>query len=128
MLPPVPYTYQATVVRVIDGDTVVLDVDLGFGVWMRAQSYRLVGCNAIEKNQPGGQEAKANLTGLLPAGVRLVLSTVKDDKYGGRYDAHLNVDGVGDLVAHLIVEGWAAPWNGAGRRPVPAWPRPGQKT
>lgn len=29
------YTYQAVLVRVIDGDTVVLDVDFGFDTWIR---------------------------------------------------------------------------------------------
>lgn len=123
MLPDPPYTYSAFVVRVIDGDTVVLDVDLGFGIWLRNQSFRLTGCNAIERSKPGGKEAKANLIALLPAGTAVLLRSIQDDKYGGRYDARLSFGAVADLASFLIEQGWAAPWDGTGKSPVPAWPR-----
>jgi hypothetical protein len=97
MLPDPPYTYSASVVRVIDGDTVVLDVDLGFGIWLRSQSFRLTGCNAIERSKPGGKEAKANLIELLPVGTAVLLRSIADDKYGGRYDARLSFGAVADL-------------------------------
>jgi len=46
--PEVSYTYAAELVRVIDGDTVELDVDLGFGHWLRGQIMRLHGINTPE--------------------------------------------------------------------------------
>lgn len=123
MLPEPPYTYSATVIRVIDGDTVVLDVDLGFGIWLRDQSFRLTGCNAIERSRPGGKETKAYVAGLLPAGTAVLLRSIKDDKYGGRYDARIAFGAIPDLADFLIERGWAAPWDGTGKAPVPAWPR-----
>lgn len=42
------YTYKCKVVRVIDGDTVVLDIDLGLFVTIR-RSARLLGYDAPEK-------------------------------------------------------------------------------
>ena len=42
------YTYKANIVRVIDGDTVVADIDLGFDVWLRKEHLRLVGIDAPE--------------------------------------------------------------------------------
>ena len=42
------YTYKASVTRVVDGDTVIVDIDLGFGVWLREQSVRLAKINAPE--------------------------------------------------------------------------------
>lgn len=119
-----PYTYSAVVVRVIDGDTVVCDVDLGFGIWLRDQSYRLDGCNAIERYEPGGREATANLRLLLPVGSHVLLSSVRNDKYGGRYDARIRTAQIGDLTEYLIDQGWAVPYAGVGPLPVPVWPRP----
>lgn len=51
------WTYRASLIRVSDGDTVRLLVDLGFLV--RAQvDVRLLNVWAPEMNQPGGQEAR----------------------------------------------------------------------
>lgn len=127
MLSP-PYTYEAMIVRVTDGDTVVADVSLGFGLWMRdskrqPMSFRLAGCNAIEKAKPGGKEARDHLAALLPPGKRVLLQSIQSDKYGGRYDARLTVEGIGDLVDYLIAQGWVAAWDGTGPQPVPPWPR-----
>ena len=36
------YKYHCSLVRVIDGDTVVLNVDLGFGIWKK-DTFRLYG-------------------------------------------------------------------------------------
>ena len=33
------FEYKCKLVRVIDGDTVDIDIDLGFGVWLRTVSY-----------------------------------------------------------------------------------------
>jgi endonuclease YncB( thermonuclease family) len=77
------YEYKATVVRVIDGDTVLLDLDLGFYMIAR-MSCRLAGLNSIELSQPGGSAAKTHLASLLPAGAALAVTSVKADKYAGR--------------------------------------------
>ena len=37
------YEYKCKMVKVVDGDTVDVDIDLGFGVWMRDQRIRLYG-------------------------------------------------------------------------------------
>lgn len=120
-----PYTYESVVVRVVDGDTFVLNVDLGFGVWLREQTFRLAGCNARELDEDGGPEVQAYLALLLRAGTKVLLRSVKVDKWGGRYDALIELPGIGDLTEYLILKGWVARWNGRGLKPVPAWPRPG---
>jgi micrococcal nuclease len=119
------YQYRAAVVRVVDGDTLILDVDLGFHVWLRGQSFRLLGCNARELHDPGGVEARDNLRNLfdLPAFRDVTLRTVKVDKFGGRFDATIMLTGGTDLVGMLIADGWAVAWDGTGERPVPSWPR-----
>jgi endonuclease YncB( thermonuclease family) len=127
--PQPAYSYAAVVVRVVDGDTVVFDVDLGFGLWMRStkqhpMSFRLAGCNARELGKPGGKDARDNLMRLLPVGTWVLIRSVVADKYGGRYDVRVHVPGIGDLTEYLILTGWAVPWDGNGIQPVPAWPIP----
>ncbi len=117
------FEYQARVNRVVDGDTVIMDVDLGFGVWLHAQSFRLLGCNARETSEEGGIEAGAHLATVLPVGTLVVLTSVKNDKYGGRYDALVELPSGQDLATLLVETGWAASWTGAGKKPVPHWPR-----
>jgi len=38
-----PYEYHAKVINVVDGDTIVVDIDLGFNVVLSNQSVRLLG-------------------------------------------------------------------------------------
>lgn len=120
-----PYAYEAVAVRVVDGDTYVLNVDLGFGIWLREQTFRLAGCNARELTEDGGPEVRDYLALLLRPGTRVILRSIKVDKWGGRYDALIELPGIGDLTEYLILKGWVARWNGRGEKPVPKWPRPG---
>jgi micrococcal nuclease len=120
----VSYRYQAKVVRVIDGDTVILDVDLGFGIWVHDTPFRLLGINAREKSDEGGPQARMNLMTVLPVNTPVTLNSVKPDKFGGRYDAVVTLPDGSDLSASLIKTGWAAPWDGKGPKPIPPWPRP----
>ena len=120
----VPYTYRATVLEVHDGDTIKADLDLGLNVWIKGAALRLLGCNARELSEPGGTEARDHLSGILPVGTVVTLHTVKPDKFGGRYDAQVELGDGTDLVALLISTGWAAAWDGTGTKPVPPWPIP----
>lgn len=116
------YTYRAIVVRVVDGDTMRLDVDLGFGIWKVNQAFRLLGCNARELSEPGGKEARDHLAQLVQPGAEVTLRSVRVDKYGDRYDAQIALPDGRDLVNVLVSAGWAAPWDGSGTRRVPPWP------
>ena len=42
------YEYNIVIQRWVDGDTVDVDIDLGFGVWLNDQRVRLAGINAPE--------------------------------------------------------------------------------
>lgn len=55
--PPIcgQYTYKAKVVRVIDGDTIVADIDLGFRTWLHGEHLRLFGINTPENNTVEGK-------------------------------------------------------------------------
>ena len=43
-----PYEYHATVTEVVDGDTIVIDIDLGFDVVFTKQKVRLLGVDTPE--------------------------------------------------------------------------------
>lgn len=53
------YQYAAQLIRVVDGDTLVVNVDLGFDQWFHNCRIRLLGINAPELNTKEGQAAKA---------------------------------------------------------------------
>jgi endonuclease YncB( thermonuclease family) len=121
------FTYNASVMRVIDADTLEVDVDHGFYLHNAPIPVRLLGCNSAEKGTPGGDAARDHLVALLPVGTPIVLSTAKPDKFAPRWDADVTYRGPDgryrDLVADLIADQWTAPWNGKGTKPVPIWPR-----
>jgi len=42
------YEYRCKVIRVVDGDTVDVDIDLGFGVWLKDERVRIMGIDTPE--------------------------------------------------------------------------------
>ena len=54
------YNYNATCVRVVDGDTIDADIDLGFGVKIKKR-IRLAGINAPESRTRNKVEKKLGL-------------------------------------------------------------------
>lgn len=42
------YEYRCKVSRVVDGDTVDVDIDLGFGVWLHKERVRVLGIDTPE--------------------------------------------------------------------------------
>ena len=48
---------NCTLVKVIDGDTIVVDMDMGKGIWVKDQIIRLLGVNCPEKNKKETKEA-----------------------------------------------------------------------
>lgn len=76
------YGYKATVVRWVDGDTVWLDVDLGFRI-QSVTAFRLYGIDTPERGQLGYTEATARCNVLAPAGSVVSIKSYKNpDKYG----------------------------------------------
>ena len=81
------YIYKAELVRVVDGDTVDLIIDLGFDTF-RGERFRLYGIDAPEIRTAEGKAAKAWLMSVLqPLGFIYVQTLqhktkAKRDKYG----------------------------------------------
>lgn len=118
-LPPPAYRYRARVTRVVDGDTVIVDVDLGWKTWQLAQAVRLFGIDAPEMSTREGPGAADFLEGLLAryaetrAGEHwIVLESRKDklDKYGRWLGVLYGVHGDGSPVClndEMVEAGYA---------------------
>lgn len=50
------FNYRCKVIKVIDGDTVDVDIDLGFGVWMHKERVRLYGIDTPESRTSDKEE------------------------------------------------------------------------
>ena len=103
------YIYDAELVSVYDGDTITLNVDLGFNVSLNNQKMRLYGINTPEisgTERPEGLRSKMALVRMLD-GKDIVLKTIKDrkGKYG-RWLAVLYVNGV-NVNDSLVDSGYA---------------------
>lgn len=83
------YRYLATVRRVIDGNTISADVDLGFGVWMHKAEIRLKGVKitSMEEDSAKGVAAHKFLHETLKDQERILIQTYYDPtgKYDGWY-------------------------------------------
>jgi micrococcal nuclease len=84
---------------VVDGDTVDVDIDLGFGVWMRKERIRVLGIDTPESRtrdkveKTYGIMAKEFVKSYLPVGSVQTLQTEKDGtgKFGrilGKFLVH----------------------------------------
>ncbi|MEG3882314.1 thermonuclease family protein [Microcoleus sp. herbarium7] len=86
---PQPPPFTATVVRVIDGDTIVVVIpgDLqnpnDVAIAANLVTVRLACVDAPESRQPGGKESSAQLKSLLPLDTVVeIRPTGADDRYG----------------------------------------------
>ena len=107
------YTYHAFVTSVYDGDSVTLDIDLGFGVVLKGQKIRLLRVNAPEirgESRPMGLKSRDALRAKLTE-KWIILRTVKDKK--GKYGRWLGEIWIDDVCINdwLLTEGHAAPYG-----------------
>lgn len=131
-----PYRYDGTLVRTVDGDTVVLkltrvftvELDLGFHVKTALvhtaaveQTFRLLGIDTPEvvgETKVAGLAAKAALDKLLQ-GRALRVTSFKSDKYG-RWLCTIELpeaDGsILNVSDYMIEHGYAKPYSGSGPR------------
>ena len=122
------YEYRARVIKVIDGDTVDVDIDLGFGVWLKDERVRIMGIDTPESRtrdkieKKFGLAAKARLKELLGATPILKTQVGKGGedmkgKFGRILGDFLTEDGkkCGEL---LVKEGHAVKYMGGAKEDV----------
>ena len=106
------------VFRVVDGDTIDVDIDLGFYVWIKKQRIRLLGIDAPEtrgESRPEGLAATEYLKSLID-GQAIILRTVKGSDGGDRDDSFGRwlgtiYHGDMDVNAEMIRAGHAIPYE-----------------
>ena len=124
------HTYKCEIIRVIDGDTVDVDIDLGFGVWMHKERVRIHGIDTPESRTRDKEEkiyglaAKEFVKSFLSVGSDATLQTEKDKtgKFGRILGKFLVYDGVTDSEMHLgdimIREHHAVPYFGQSKEEI----------
>lgn len=106
------YLYKAVVTSVYDGDTVTVDIDLGFGIWMKGQKMRLMDVDApelrggTEETKSAARASRDYLRSLI-LDKEVEIETVKDRK--GKYGRWLAYILFGDIDVnmHMIEKGHA---------------------
>jgi micrococcal nuclease len=97
--PPEPnYVFWAELVRIVDGNTVSMNVDLGFGVWMHKQNLTLFDADKTgpdESAKVKNMQRVAKMRELLQDSTDIVVKTIRDkDATPPRYFATIWADGV----------------------------------
>jgi endonuclease YncB( thermonuclease family) len=103
------WTVPATVLRVVDADTLWLRLDLGWRIY-RDENCRIAGIDAPEKNTPEGRAAHRHAETLAPAGTAVTFASRVLDRYGRSLGAVTLPDGR-DFAAVMLADGHARPYH-----------------
>ena len=127
------YDYKCKVVKVVDGDTVDVDIDLGFGIWMKNERVRIMGIDTPESRtrdlveKKFGLAAKERLKQLLGESTVLRTQIAKngEDMKGtfgrilGDFDVYdAQTDAVRPVTKILIDEGHAVLYFGGSKEEI----------
>ena len=124
------YEYKVNILKVVDGDTVDVDIDLGFGCWLRNERVRIVGIDCPESRTSDriekvfGEAAKQRLTSLLSSEATLISQISKmGENMKGKFGRILgDFITINDQVISttLMEEGHAVAYNGGDKEAVQA--------
>ena len=122
--------YDVTVIKVVDGDTVDVDIDLGFGVTLRDERVRIMGIDTPESRTRDkvedlfGEAAKARLKELMANGAKLITTEDRkgEDMKGkfGRILGDFRIEDGRKVTDVLIEEGHAVAYFGGSKEEVQA--------
>jgi len=121
------YEYRAKLIKVVDGDTVDVDIDLGFGVWLKDERVRIMGIDTPESRTSDqvekifGLASKHRLKELLGKECTLKTFAAKDgEDMKGKFGRILGDFIVGDKTVSeiLIEEGHAVKYHGQNKADV----------
>jgi len=120
------YEYKCKIVKVVDGDTVDVDIDLGFGCWLKDERVRVMGIDTPESRTSDkvekifGLKAKERLNSLLGANAILQTQVSKNGenmkgKFGRILGNFLTEDGSKICADVLVQEGHAVHYTGGSK-------------
>ena len=127
------YEYRAKLVKVVDGDTVDVDIDLGFGIWMKDERVRIMGIDTPESRTRDkieklfGKAASARVKELLEEDIILKTQISRDGedmkgKYGrilGDFMVERFEDGKQEMLTDVLVqEGHAVAYFGGSKEEI----------
>ena len=96
--------YDVVLLKCVDGDTVDVDIDLGFGVWLKDERVRIMGIDTPESRTSDkveklfGTAAKERLKELLAQGGKLITT---ENKHGEDMKGKF-----GRILGDFYVERW----------------------
>ena len=123
------YEYKCKIRKVVDGDTVDIDIDLGFGVWLNDERVRIMGIDTPESRTSDpiekifGMAAKERVQHLL-SNESVLISKVKGDgneEMRGKFGRILGDFTLNDgdtLTSKLMAEGHAVAYNGGNKEKI----------
>ena len=118
------YEYKCKVTRVVDGDTVDIDIDLGFGVWLHKERVRIYGIDTPESRTRDKVEKRFGLLAKefveqFVKGSSVILRTQKYDAKGkfGRILGDIIVDDK-SLSETMIQEHHAVAYHGQSKEDI----------
>lgn len=121
------YQYKCRINKVLDGDTVEIDLDLGFNTTLANQKVRLMGIDTPESRTTNKEEkvrgalSKKKLQEKLPVGSWATITTHRndnnDDKFGRILGEFVLEDGT-NLNKWMIENNYAVPYMGENKELV----------
>jgi micrococcal nuclease len=103
------WTYQANVLKVIDGDTIDVSIDLGFSIHFKTR-MRMLGVDTAEKITAFGKVTKSILVTAIE-GKMVKVEVSKPDKYG-RYLCRVWLNSNESVNDQMIRKGLAKSYMG----------------
>ena len=125
--------YDVKVIKVVDGDTVDVDIDLGFGVTLKDERVRIMGIDTPESRTRDkvedlfGEAAKARLKELMEDGGKLITTEDRKGedmkgKFGrvlGDFKVERYENGPAELVTDILIEeGHAVAYFGGSKEEI----------
>ena len=127
------YEYKARIVKIVDGDTVDVDIDLGFGIWLTDERVRIMGIDTPESRTRDkvekffGKAAKTRLKELLGPYATLKTRVARDGedmrgKFGrvlGDFQVYYHAEDRYSTVSQILIkEGHAVEYEGGSKDDV----------
>ena len=122
--------YDVIVINVVDGDTVDVDINLGFGVTLKDERVRVMGIDTEESRTSDkvedlfGEAAKSRVKELMKDGAKLITT---EDRHGedmkgkfGRILGDFRLPGGKTLTETLVEEGHAVAYFGGSKEEIRA--------